>query len=309
MFSPRMNQLRLGVCIGGISTLALFSSTNIHQSKTHQTRFQPLISDPKKEAPTQMQSQSFFRISMPFQKQVQNIFTQLNHKRLALCEEIHQILLPTDTDIIKVKVLNRLKEYATVESETKLKFKKESNGVKIFSILAGKIPDPDNSTGLNTARVGKTIIEAPIQEVAGAWWNFNSRREWDSLNTAVSQIVDIYGENQRLVYIKGKPKPMISARDFGFLSCYLKPEDFGFPEESLVFLQVDASEIVPKDKSSVRGKINSILVLEPITANSTACTYVCEVEPQGWLPHVAVELAADDLPGTLGVLKSHLESN
>ena len=309
MFSQRINAFRVGACFGGISTLALFSTQNTDRSMVGQNELKASMFDTKKVKQMEMNIDFFFKTSTSFRNHAHNIFKHLNRAQLALCEEFHQILLPTDIDVTKLRVLNRLKPYADKESENKLKFKKDNNGVKIFSILEGKIPDPDNSTGLNTARVGKAIIEAPIDKVADAWWNFNSRREWDSLNTAVSQIVDIYGENSRLVYIKGKPKPMISARDFGFLSINMKPELLGYPSTSAIFLQVDASEIVPKDKGSVRGKINSILVLEAISPNSTACTYVCEVEPQGWLPHVAVELAADDLPGTLGVLKSHLEGN
>ena len=310
MFSQRLSVLRISACFGGISGFALLSN-NFNSARTigDVKEMNSVSCDSMKGWETKMNTNTFLNTSLSFPNQVYNICRQFTKSPLALCEEIHQILLPTDIDVVKVQVLNRLRKYASQESESELKFKKESNGVKIFSILEGKIPDPDKNTGLNTARVGKAVIEAPVSEVANAWWNFNSRREWDSLNTAVSQIVDIYGDTLRLVYIKGKPKPMISARDFGFLSVYLKPEALGFSSDTSIFLQVDASDIVPKDKGSVRGKINSLLVLEPLGHNKTSCTYICEVEPQGWLPHVAVELAADDLPGTLGVLKRHLETN
>lgn len=45
-------------------------------------------------------------------------------------------------------------------------FKKEKNGVKIYTVKEGRIPDPKNSgTGLPVARVGEAVIQAPIEQV------------------------------------------------------------------------------------------------------------------------------------------------
>jgi hypothetical protein len=45
-------------------------------------------------------------------------------------------------------------------------FKKEKNGVKIYTVKEGRIPDPRNSgTGLPVARVGEAVIQAPIEQV------------------------------------------------------------------------------------------------------------------------------------------------
>lgn len=110
------------------------------------------------------------------------------------------------------------------------------------------------------------------------------------------------------------------------------------PPLSLSAVQVNAPSAVPEANGAVRGNINSLLFLEPIDATTTRARYVVEVEPKGWLPGVvrhhptlrplashgkpphlgevlsgawgcvqAVEAAADDLPGTLGVIKAHLE--
>lgn len=40
-------------------------------------------------------------------------------------------------------------------------------------------------------------------QVAALWWFFNSRADWDKANTLASEVVEEYGPNERLVYIKG----------------------------------------------------------------------------------------------------------
>lgn len=39
--------------------------------------------------------------------------------------------------------------------------------------------------------------------MAALWWFFNSRADWDKTNTLASEVVEEYGPNERLVYIKG----------------------------------------------------------------------------------------------------------
>lgn len=56
-----------------------------------------------------------------------------------------------------------------------------------------------------------------LAQVATLWWVFNGRILWDKVNTLASEVVEEY-KNARLVYIKGTPKPMISSRDFVFVS-------------------------------------------------------------------------------------------
>ena len=136
------------------------------------------------------------------------------------------------------------------------KFKKEKNGVKIYTVKEGRIPDAlQSGTGLPVARIGEAVIQAPIEQVgvamidtacecvflclrvawvcgsgvhffpvrptelrltsarqpqhththqvAALWWFFNSRADWDKANTLASEVVEEYGPNERLVYIKG----------------------------------------------------------------------------------------------------------
>lgn len=72
--------------------------------------------------------------------------------------------------------------------------------------------------------------------------------------------------------------------------------------------QVNAADAVPDNNNAVRGNVNSMLFIDPISPIATRVRYVIEAEPKGWVPLWAAEAAADDLPGTLGVLKEFLES-
>lgn len=76
---------------------------------------------------------------------------------------------------------------------------------------------------------------------------------------------------------------------------------------SVAFINVDASAEVPKTATAVRGKQNSILLLQPVNAETTDVTYVVEVQPNGWVPTVMAEFFGDNLIKTLRDLKVELE--
>lgn len=68
----------------------------------------------------------------------------------------------------------------------------------------GFIPDPNKATGLPFARIGEVVFDVPARVVADAWWAFDQRQEWDSLNTLASHIVKDVTATRRLVYLKGQ---------------------------------------------------------------------------------------------------------
>ena len=171
-------------------------------------------------------------------------------KKGSLASEYHAIPLPSDDAVKTQELVKRYKIYITGNLDEVCKFKKEKNGVKIYtikevskrdhtkesiypyghdhslivvsrssaSLVQGAIPDPSGQTGLPVARVGEAVIGAPADQVASLWWVFNARTDWDAKNTLASEVVEEYGPHTRLVYIKGSPKPMISSRDFAFVS-------------------------------------------------------------------------------------------
>jgi len=68
----------------------------------------------------------------------------------------------------------------------------------------GVIPAPAGTVGLPFARIGEIEIDVPAKEVADQWWDFSSRKKWDSLNSTASEIIGDYGPTKRLVYLKGR---------------------------------------------------------------------------------------------------------
>ena len=52
----------------------------------------------------------------------------------------------------------------------------------------------------------------------------------------------------------------------------------GAPPGSVLYVQVDAGSEEPAHKGSVRGAVNSMLLLEPLGPNSTKASYAIELE-------------------------------
>ena len=52
---------------------------------------------------------------------------------------------------------------------------------------------------------------------------------------------------------------------------------------------MNAADSIEPDSSAVRGNVNSLIIMEPISAKSTRVRYVVELEPKGWLPSVVSE--------------------
>ena len=138
--------------------------------------------------------------------------------------------------------------------------------------------------GLGVARVAEVEINAPIDQVAELWWHQGVRKQWDTLNTDDSQTVREIDDDTKICYIRSKPKAMLAPRDFCYYVCRVPPSLIGHSFNSQVFVQVDASKEVPPDGVSVRGNVNSMIVLTPITASKTRATYCVEMNVNGWVP-------------------------
>lgn len=81
---------------------------------------------------------------------------------------------------------------------------------------------------------------------------------------------------------------------------------------SRVFVNIDASEEVPRSWLFVRGKQNSILVIEPKGQNYTTVTFCIEKDPSGWAwfsPFLANAVAGTSPVSVLRDLKVALEES
>jgi len=199
-------------------------------------------------------------------------------------------------------VRERLMKGIITENNEMLEFRTEKRGVKIFG-LKQKVFEG----GLTAARVAEAIIEAPVQDVAEIWWQHHKRQEWDNVNTASSELIREDNSDSRTVYVKSKPKPFISPRDFVFTICRMPTKGLNVREGSVLFVQVDAHDDVPQTKGVVRGDVNSMLLLQPLNQTTTKASYAIEVSPKGWIPSKAVEAAADDVPMTIAAIKDFCE--
>lgn len=208
--------------------------------------------------------------------------------------ELHKIVNNTAT---------RMGKYTHTKSDL-LKFAREKNGVNIFHVKEGKIPG-----GLGVARVAEVEINAPIDQVAELWWHQGVRKQWDTLNTDDSQTVRELDNDTKICYIRSKPKAMLAPRDFCYYVCRVPSSLVGHSFNAQVFVQVDANNEVPADPACVRGNVNSMIVFTPITASKTRATYCVEMNVNGWVPSSVMDMNADDVPMTIGVMKSTLEKD
>ncbi|CAE7588073.1 unnamed protein product, partial [Symbiodinium microadriaticum] len=100
------------------------------------------------------------------------------------------------------------------------------------------------------------------------------------------------------------------ARDFAFHICRVPGGMVGLRDfMSVAFINVDASADLPQSPSAVRGKQNSILLLQPVNAEVTDVTYVVEVQAGGWVPSFIAEYFGDNLVKTLRGMKVELEAS
>jgi len=220
-------------------------------------------------------------------------------------------LTECDSSVYDIRVgntLSRLSPYLKSMADSDvMTLRKETNGVWIFSPS-----DEDKhraNGGLPVARIATTTIKKSINDISNLWWNVNERKNWDSVNTEDSNVVKSLSVEEQLVYLQGKPKKggVISSRDFSYNMFRLEGKNLGFASGSVLFVQISAPTEVPANKKSVRGDVNSILLLEPIDAGTTKVSYVIEMDVKGWLPVKVVNAAADETPLTLAVMRDHLE--
>lgn len=189
-----------------------------------------------------------------------------------------------------------------VDSDSIVK-SQEKNGVTVSKLVGGTLPG-----GIGLARVGEIEIEAPASEVADLWWQFERRREWDNVNTDDSRVVREEDDETRLAYLLSKPKSILAARDFAFYLCRVSPAYFQLPLNAYAFVQVnDNRHEVPGTNEAIRGDVNSIVTIAPLSPMRTKVKYLVDAHARGWVLNSVGELAADDIPLTIGELKKHFD--
>lgn len=162
--------------------------------------------------------------------------------------------------------------------------------------------------GYPLVRIANAKVKAPIEEVSSCWFNHGMRKKWDSNFCDDSQVVKEHNSETALAYIRGKTRYLFPSRDFAFHICRVPGGLVGIQDYlAVAFVNTDASNDVPTATWSVRGNMNSILLLRPVSPEVTDVTYVVEYAVNGWVPSFIAEFVADNAANTLLQLKKHLE--
>jgi len=215
------------------------------------------------------------------------------------------------------------------DSLIRLKGCEAKSGLSIYALRLGlEQGNKFSADGLPICRIAIIEVLAPVESVAEAYEDMKARVEWDT-SCAESKSVPLSLQSNssssssggvKVHYTRGKAGWLVPAREFLFLSGRVPPALLGLPNyNALIIVHKDysdddlpASSLLPKSLTVVRGKQNSMLVLEPISANRTKVTYLVEADAKGMiaslLPASLVDfLAGDGLVLFLSSLKARAE--
>lgn len=197
----------------------------------------------------------------------------------------------------------------------------EKDGIKVCYLKRGRA-SPES---LPHIRLSKTRINAPLEEISSLWLNHGGRKNWDSEFCEDAQLVKELDKDTVLAYIRGKSRYIYPSRDYAYHICrvpggrissnffrFLICSPLGLVGNknfmTAVFVGIDAANSVPLTSWSVRGRMNTILLLQPINAGITEATYVVECSPDGWMIPFITDLFADNIVQSLTAMKKHLEA-
>lgn len=188
------------------------------------------------------------------------------------------------------KVSQRLRSALTNPSILRDRFKAKSAGnnetrkigdLKIFTLFnkEGKYQF-EGDGGLPIARVATMEISGEPASVADLIEDVSNRKGWDE--TLVDSQKTITKDGDAINYLRGKPGYVVPAREFVFTQSRLNGAVVGKDYSAIVIFCKDASEKLPNlSLNRVRGRINSLLILEPLGLTKTKVTYLVEMDGGG----------------------------
>ena len=158
-------------------------------------------------------------------------------------------------------------------------------------------------------RISKTIIDAPIKDIEDLWFNQHDLRPtYDKLLTTSTQTIKEYSNNTiKLMRTKGAAGYILPTRDYTYHLYKTEGGSVGLSDFSSSALIIsDASSEVSQYWNTVRGKMNSILILEPY-GGKTKATYIVEMDYSGWILSSIASIWADKITSSLYSIKNELE--
>ena len=189
------------------------------------------------------------------------------------------------------KVSQRLRSALLNPSILRERFKAKLAGEKISSTIGDlKVYTLFNKEGkyqfegegaLPIARMATIEVTAEPALVADLLEDISTRKEWD--DTCVDSQKTITKDGTTILsYFRGKPGYVVPAREFVFTQSRLNGAVVGKDYSAIVIFCKDASDKLPNlSLNRVRGRINSLLILEPLGLTKTRVTYLVEMDAGG----------------------------
>jgi len=152
-------------------------------------------------------------------------------------------------------------------------------------------------------------IEAPVDVAKEKAWDIVIRPTWDPI-LAQGKVIEDLPDGGQIQYILMHPVLVVSSRDFVYYTRMTQKENGAWVGASS---SVSKHPAVPENKGIVRGDlIITGVCFEPHTfedgRTGTKFTYIGVVDPKGWLPHAAVNLALAKGAECVGHLRDFLQA-
>jgi hypothetical protein len=190
-----------------------------------------------------------------------------------------------DDESLTLDEISRMKKNLDLKN-LKLSYETK-NGVKVYSLKSVTPSFP-------IVRLATTEIDSDVETIISYWENHKLRKDWDA---SVYDITELDRKNYNQL-IK-KPKSFIPKRDYIYRSLRYPGGVFGFRDFNVVALVHLNADLKHKNISNlVRGKANSVLIVQPKTKNVTKITLYTEANPMGWLPYFPGLFLVDWLYGS-----------
>jgi hypothetical protein len=202
-------------------------------------------------------------------------------------------------------VATRLTRYG-LNDEKKRTFLYEANGVKYFAPDKGRFGGVDSGS-LPLARVATVEIKnCSIKDVEDLWFDQGMRSSYDSTVTKC-RVVQKFDDSHALCHFHGQSGWILPARDYAVHIWKTAGGAAGLRDISSSVVVMANSPNFPSDWRSVRGKHNSLLLLQPIGPH-VRCSYLSEIDYAGWIWSSVANLFADKIIDPLANIKLYIES-
>jgi hypothetical protein len=182
-------------------------------------------------------------------------------------------------------IVKRLKSFGLDTTCRRKVFDRDPHAaLKTFTVKTKEGLHSFGREGFPIARIGEIEIKGTPKEINETFMDFINRKDWDSTCQDSQNIISkIDGDSVN--FFVGKAGVLVPAREFVFQQMNVPSSVVGINDLASICVYLkDANEKQPSKIrwDTVRGRMNALLILQPIGSSKTKVTYIIEVEPNGW---------------------------